>query len=316
MKSPTQKILFMRRFKKTPAGVMRTSGTHIKIKDYFLYCLQHPQLEPYLYFTADSVYGAAEVWADIPPERIVSEARLDLYDALFLTGRDWKFLPKSLPGKKIINRLASIQQCQPEHPVFRYLKRPAFRICASREIHEAILPYISGEAVVINNGIPLELFGANGEKSRAIMIWARKQPEFGAKLFAAIKDRGWPVNLLVNNLPREQFAQRLKESDVAITLPEETEGFYMPALEAMASGCAVICPDAGGNRAFCLHEQTCLMPQLGDLHEHLDMLERLLHNQTLKENLRRQGMAMAQSYSVEKEREKFYRFLEKYIFAV
>ena len=308
------KILFMRRFKKTPDGVMRTSGTHIKLRDYFLYCLQHPQLEPYLYFTPDSDFDASEVWAGIPREKIVREIDLNNYGGLFLTGRDWKFLPKTLHDKKIINRLASIEQCQPDHLVFRYLKRPAFRICASREIHQAILPYVSDETLVINNGIPLELFNGNGEKkSRSIMIWARKQPAFGAKLFEAIKNRGRQAALLVHNLPREQFAQRLKESDIAITLPEKTEGFYMPALEAMASGCAVICPDAIGNRAFCIHEQTCLMPRFGDLDDHLLMVERLLAEQALQENLRRQGMTMAESYSMEKERQNFYRFLDKFI---
>jgi hypothetical protein len=29
----------------------------------------------------------------------------------------------------------------------------------------------------------------------------------------------------------------------------------------MAAGCAVICPDALGNRSFCRHGETCLMPQ-------------------------------------------------------
>jgi len=295
---------------------MRTSGTHLKLRDYFLYCLQHPQLEPYLYFTPDSDYGASEVWADIPRERIVREIQLDHYPVLFLTGKDWKFLPKSLNGKKVINLLQSLEQCEESHQVFRYLKRPALRICASREIGAAIQPHKNGEAAVIEYGIPLDLFrAATGKKANSILIWAKKQPEFGTKLFETLKARGLEVALLVENIPREQFAQRMGESGIVISLPLDKEGFYLPALEAMASGCAVICPDAIGNRAFCIHEQTCLMPKFGDLDDHLLMVERLLAEQALKENLRRQGMAMAESYSMEKERENFYRFLEKYILA-
>jgi len=293
---------------------MRTSGTHIKIRDYFLHCLQHPQLEPYLYFTPDSDYDASDVWAEIPPEKIVREIHLNKYDALFLTGKDWKFLPKSLNGKKVINLLQSLEQCEESHQVFRYLKRPAFRICASHEIGAAIRPHANGETVTIEYGIPLNLFRpAANKKENSILIWAKKQPEFGLKLFEKLKARGLEVGLQIENIAREQFAQRMGESDVVISLPLDKEGFYMPALEAMASGCAVICPDAVGNRAFCIHEQTCLMPKFGDLAEHLDMIERVQQDKILKENIRRQGMAMAESYSMEKERENFYRFLENYI---
>ena len=39
------------------------------------------------------------------------------------------------------------------------------------------------------------------------------------------------------------------------------EGFCLPLLEAMATGCAVVCTDAHGNRDFCVDEANCLMPE-------------------------------------------------------
>jgi GT2 family glycosyltransferase len=39
------------------------------------------------------------------------------------------------------------------------------------------------------------------------------------------------------------------------------EGFCLPPLEAMASGCAVVCTDAHGNRDFCRDGENCLMPE-------------------------------------------------------
>ena len=38
------------------------------------------------------------------------------------------------------------------------------------------------------------------------------------------------------------------------------EGFALPPLEAMATGAAVVCTDAHGNRDFCVDEVNCLMP--------------------------------------------------------
>jgi glycosyltransferase involved in cell wall biosynthesis len=45
-----------------------------------------------------------------------------------------------------------------------------------------------------------------------------------------------------------------------VTLPLETEGFFLPALEAMAMGAVVVCPDCVGNRGFCRDGETCLRP--------------------------------------------------------
>jgi len=98
-----------------------------------------------------------------------------------------------------------------------------------------------------------------------------------------------------------------------VALPNRTEGFYLPALEGMASGCAVICSDNIGNRGFCRRDETCLMPDYDDEEQHLKMIERLLANPDIKESVRRSGMEMAKSYSLDRERTQFYQLLEKYI---
>ncbi len=308
------KILFTRRFRKTSGSHLRTSGTHLKVRDYFMHCLQHPRLEPYLYFTPDSEYEDSEVWAEVPRGRIVREIAINGYDTLFLTGKDWKLLPKTYKGKAIINLLQSLEQCDEAHWVFRYLKKPAYRICVSREILEAIRPHVAEPAVVIRNGIPLELFHpAPNKNENTILIWARKQPELGERLFQTLQQRGRAVTLLRDYLPRAQFALRLSESDLFVCLPQAQEGFYLPALEGMASGCAVVCADALGNREFCMHGQTCLMPVHGDYDDHLRMIEHLLVERELKERIQQQGLTLAQAYSLENEQKQFYRFVEEFI---
>jgi len=47
---------------------------------------------------------------------------------------------------------------------------------------------------------------------------------------------------------------------VTVHLPAKVEGAYLPALESMALGALVVCPDCLGNRSFCRDGETCLVP--------------------------------------------------------
>jgi glycosyltransferase involved in cell wall biosynthesis len=38
------------------------------------------------------------------------------------------------------------------------------------------------------------------------------------------------------------------------------EGFYLPALEGMAAGTLVVCPDCVGNRSFCINGLNSFVP--------------------------------------------------------
>lgn len=73
------------------------------------------------------------------------------------------------------------------------------------------------------------------------------------------------------------------------------EGFALPPLEAMATGAAVICTDAHGNRDFCVDGQNCLMP--GPTVESVrGAIERLLGDGALRRRLGEAGMRTAQRY--------------------
>jgi glycosyltransferase involved in cell wall biosynthesis len=172
-----------------------------------------------------------------------------------------------------------------------------------------------GDAVIIHRGIPLDLYKANGQKTpNSILILAKKNKNLGKRLYKELRERGLQVNLIRQFLPREEFVRRLAESEIFVALPFEREGFYVPPLEGMASRCAVICSDAVGNRGFCLHSQTCLMPDFNHYDSHLAMIEQLLENKELRERICRRGFEVAQNYSLENERIQFYRVLDEYIF--
>lgn len=302
-----RKILFVRKFKKL-------SGGQIKVREYFEHCLQHPELEPFVYFTPDSNFAQSPLWRELPAERIVRELAPENYDALFLAGKDWDLLPENLGGVKIINLVQHVKHAEAGNDRFAYLARPAYRICVSQEVCDAIAPHVNGPLRFIPNGVSLDLFRSKAEKARnAILIWARKNPALGRRLHETLLSRGLGSSLLVDYLPREKFAEALQRANIFVALTNSTEGFYLPALEGMASGCAVVCADAVGNRSFCVHEQTCLMPKWGEYEEHLAMIERLVHDEGLKETLRRNGISRAQTFSLQNERARFYDFLAEHI---
>jgi GT2 family glycosyltransferase len=88
------------------------------------------------------------------------------------------------------------------------------------------------------------------------------------------------------------------------------EGFCLPALEAMATGAAVVCTDAHGNRDFCADGQNCLMPD-PDRDSVSAALARVLGDRQLRERLGRAGQTTAQDYSWARRIDALEQFLER-----
>ena len=87
------------------------------------------------------------------------------------------------------------------------------------------------------------------------------------------------------------------------------EGFCLPPLEAMATGGAVVCTDAHGNRDFCRDGVNCLMPE-PDEQSVSAALARVLSDAELRERLGRAGEATAKHYAWERRIDDLERFLQ------
>jgi glycosyltransferase involved in cell wall biosynthesis len=88
------------------------------------------------------------------------------------------------------------------------------------------------------------------------------------------------------------------------------EGFALPPLEAMATGTAVVCTDAHGNRDFCVDGANCLMPEptpaaVGAA------LRRLLDDRDLRDELGRAGIETARDYAWERRIDALEAFFER-----
>jgi GT2 family glycosyltransferase/glycosyltransferase involved in cell wall biosynthesis len=99
--------------------------------------------------------------------------------------------------------------------------------------------------------------------------------------------------------PDDDHVNRLFNEATLFVQTSVHEGFALPPLEAMATGAAVVCTDAHGNRDFCIDGHNCLMP---DPHAGAvaDALARLLGDRQLRERLGRAGIETAQAYAWER----------------
>ena len=104
--------------------------------------------------------------------------------------------------------------------------------------------------------------------------------------------------------PGMRYVERPSDEEVNELFNEATvfvqtsthEGFCLPPLESMATGGAVVCTDAHGNRDFCLDGENCLVPEatpraVGDA------LARLLGDEALRERFGAAGRQTAAQYA-------------------
>jgi GT2 family glycosyltransferase len=104
--------------------------------------------------------------------------------------------------------------------------------------------------------------------------------------------------------PGIRYVESPSDAEVNSLLNEATcfvqtsthEGFCLPPLEAMATGCPVICTDAHGNRDFCRDDVNCLMPA-GDRRSVSRAMARLLAEPGLRERLGAAGIETAAGYA-------------------
>lgn len=243
-------VLFHRKFR-------RFHGGHLKVWHYFNHVLAAPE------FTARVVFDANSAWDDSNPwhgarEFVIETADEVVPGALFVAGRDWQrldslgLLGRNLP---ILNLIQHVRHAEDWSIQSRYLDRRAIRLCVSEEVAAAVTDAGSeGPVVVIPNSIdvPPQETARDDDRPIDLLIAGLKQPVMAREIGEQMAAPGRVVHLLTEHVPRETFLDLMRRSRVTLFLPNFEEGFYLPALEGMALGTLVVCPDCIGNRSFCL----------------------------------------------------------------
>ncbi|HWF26637.1 MAG TPA: glycosyltransferase [Solirubrobacteraceae bacterium] len=193
--------------------------------------------------------------------------------------------------------------------------RPEFRYMTISSWNRDRLRELGLEAVLIPPGIDLENFRARPEVARRtdmVLAIGRTNPLKNLPLTIAAW-RGLPeprpelclfgIEPELADEPGIRYVASPSDDEVSRLFNEATvflqtsthEGFCLPALESMATGGAVVCTDAHGNRDFCTDGENCLMPE-PDQHAVTAALRRLLGDPELRARLGRAGIATASNY--------------------
>jgi glycosyltransferase involved in cell wall biosynthesis len=156
----------------------------------------------------------------------------------------------------------------------------------------------------VTNGIDLAVYvpSSSPPQPNRVMFLARRNAADGHAAIAMLPpELRQAVDLAVVTGPvsRLEMARLYREADIflAIGYPE---GFAMPPLEAMASGCAVAGFTGRGADEFMIDGQTALVAPDGDAAALSRQLARLLADPGLKEQIRAAGMAKAREYSLDR----------------
>jgi len=255
-------VLFHREF-------LRFQGGHLKVWQYFNHVRSSPDHHAVVRFTADSVWDDTNPWRPVREEVLPWDEPVDA-DILFVAGRDWRWLDPEDRAESplpVLNLLQHVLHASPDDPLGRrrFLPNKAIRICTSSESAKAIngTGIVRGPVFAIPNAIDLdEIRQVPRPPARDIdlLVLATKQAPLGRRLAPRLEQPGRVLDLIRREVHRSELLARMARARVTLYLPNRLEGFYIPALEGMALGTLVVCPDSVGNRSFCRDGENCLMP--------------------------------------------------------
>lgn len=261
---PARNVVFHRHFD-------QFSGGHLKVWDYFNHLRSSAAYEPWVRFSATSRWDDTNPWYACA-DRVLGPRQRVKADVLLLAGLDWQHLPprwRRRPPCPVVNLIQHVRHGSPADVRYDFLAHPAVRICVSEEVTEAIAATgrVNGPIFTVPNAVDVGLAtdaGAVARRDVDVLVVANKRPEMGTGLAQRLRRPGRRVELVDRPVPRPELLDRLRRARVTLFLPHATEGFYLPALEGMALGTVVVCPDCVGNRSFCRPGVNCLRPDHHD----------------------------------------------------
>ena len=271
-------------------------------------------------FTATSTWDATNPW-NAAREHVIGEDEEVDFDVLFLSGIDWRGVvpidERAEYRRPVINLVQHVWHACPNDPMnrHRFLPHKAIRICVSPQITKAITRTgrVRGPVFTIPDGLDVDAvtrMAGPGERDLDVLVAANKRPELGRNLAARLRREGRTVELVEDRIPRPDLIALMGRARVSVLVPNPKEGFYLPALEAMAAGTVVVCPDCIGNRSFCLPGENCYRPAY-DEDEIAAAAEAALRDEPVLGDLRARALATARAHDIALERTAFLDVLDR-----
>ena len=233
------------------------------------------------------------------------------HDLLFLGGADWSIateLGLLRPEVPIMGFIQNTRHANLGSALRGWLGHFAIRVCVGEEVAQSILQTgeVNGPVRTITNGIESldEWRLCRSARTTDILVSGCKDPVLARTIGAQLANSGLCVEVLTDHCSRAEFLGKIQSAKVAVLIPQSQEGAFLPSLEAMALDVAVVCPDTPGIHGYCRHNETALLTDRSA--ESLsEAARRLLADEELSSRMRSNGLAVAQYYTLERERAAF-----------
>ena len=226
------------------------SGGHQKVCDYIHHTIASDFFTPFL-FLENTSNVQKQLFNNIQGLEYSPEYLPKLADVAFLAGMDWQaYQPFFDPKQVKVNLVQHVRHADKNYPLFQFLQHKAIRLCVSDAVKDAIEPFANGPCFTIKMGH--EIPKISRLKRFDLYILATKQPKLGQLLFEWATNRGLRVLLHDKTTERELVYQAMAESVVALPLPNKTEGFFLPGIEAMVLADWAVVPDCIASREYSL----------------------------------------------------------------
>jgi hypothetical protein len=294
------------------------TGGHLKVHHYFQHVEVADCYNPHIFFTAESMMNEENPWYPFQ-HKILKEWHPMSADLLFLGGMDWLGIPekyRSLCPVPVINLIQGRRHSNPGTLLHSFLSHRAVRICVSKEVQEAIesTGIVNGPVFTIENGLDIDMIEKMSvpteNRKYEICIAGAKNPTLALALQKYIMKKGCPCTCLTRFMPRHEFLEILGQSRIAVLLPKEQEGYFLPFWEAAITGCIPICPKHDGATTTFQHGVNGFFPNYAveDIFQSLQQCQQL--DEVSRYQISIEAKALARKRSLESERKQFYKILE------
>lgn len=228
------------------------TGGHLKLRDYIGHTAASGLYRPVLQLSGvcDPGVDGSGLFDDAPGLRIAHPRPADAY---FVAGDDWRSLDEAgidPAGRPVVNLVQGFRHLEPGSFLRACLGRPALRICVSSALADAVRPLANGPVRVAPTAIAPPHVPAIPGGATGIFIGGAKDGALAEAVAAALEGAA-TVDLARGPLRRDEYLMRIARAQVAVLLPLPQEGFFLPPLEAMHLGTAVVTCDCLGARDYC-----------------------------------------------------------------
>lgn len=288
------------------------TGGHQKFYDYLMHTKAITDIQCHLFVQKDCKVMPG-LFRGIDGIEYQNEYDPTACNIVFLAGMDWQYyLPHRKPNDVIVNLIQHVRHGDKSHPLFSYLKYNALRICVSNAVKTAIAPYANGhcEAIPMGHVIPQLKY----EKCYDLYILAKKNPHFGRTVARWAEERGFTCKLHDCLVSKEDVLTSFAKSKVTLALPNPTEGFFLPGIEAMALSDRVVVPDCIANREYCTENTNALLCEynIDAVKKAITRSLKMLQTDTHRLQKRR-GENTARSYTLIREREIYHKLIRELV---